>query len=74
MRPYVGPYANVKFILVDPSCSGSGTLKSQNKKYTKTEISNFVINQICLLNHALSFPKVQKVVYSTCSILPQVYF
>ena len=52
-------------ILLDPSCSGSGTTFS---KADPAELAAFVANQTSLLRHALSFRRVVRVVYSTCSV------
>mmetsp|Transcript_15210 Transcript_15210/g.17708 ORF Transcript_15210/g.17708 Transcript_15210/m.17708 type:complete len:630 (+) Transcript_15210:144-2033(+) len=71
-------YKNVKSILLDPSCSGSGvvnspdriadssssTVKKEDEKRIET-LSNF---QLMVLKHAMSFPQVCRIVYSTCSI------
>lgn len=68
-------YKNVRNILLDPSCSGSGIVNSLDRiadtKDDKTEeqriesLSNF---QIVALKHAMSFPQCLRIVYSTCSI------
>ena len=66
-------FQNVDCILVDPSCSGSGIV-SRMSHLTDTEVfsaerlASLQMFQKKILNHALSFPKVSKVVYSTCSI------
>jgi putative methyltransferase len=75
-------FANVRGILLDPSCSGSGIVNSpdrwledaetDNSKETKEDnakriqsLSNF---QLVALKHAMSFPSVDRIVYSTCSV------
>lgn len=74
-------YKNVKSILLDPSCSGSGIVNSPdrivdataNNSNTKDDgetkriesLSNF---QLVALKHAMSFPQCERIVYSTCSI------
>ena len=56
-------YEDVEYIIADPTCSGSGT---KNVKSTDLEkLSNL---QCMILKHALKFPNVKKVVYSTCSV------
>ncbi|TPX50641.1 hypothetical protein SeMB42_g02184 [Synchytrium endobioticum] len=69
---------HVDYILLDPSCSGSGMLNqlesslndedeqvdSQSQDRLKS-LSDF---QLSLLDHALSFETAKRVVYSTCSI------
>ncbi|KAB0795356.1 hypothetical protein PPYR_12195 [Photinus pyralis] len=64
---------NVEYILVDPSCSGSGIVDRVNIDEVTTideaRISKLANFQILLLKHALTkFPKAKRVVYSTCSI------
>ncbi|XP_078432148.1 S-adenosyl-L-methionine-dependent methyltransferases superfamily protein [Wolffia australiana] len=74
-------YSEVRAILLDPSCSGSGTstdrldylLPSYSKDHEITAASSERVMKLAAfqkkaLAHALSFPSVEKVVYSTCSI------
>ncbi|KAA1467333.1 S-adenosyl-L-methionine-dependent methyltransferase [Dentipellis sp. KUC8613] len=70
-------FAQVTHILLDPSCSGSGIVNrldylldteeenadSQDERLTK--LSTF---QLMMIKHAMKFPSVQKIVYSTCSV------
>ena len=81
-------FINVRAIMLDPSCSGSGIINSPdrwmddntngndddddddnngNNKDAKRiqSLSNF---QLVALKHAMSFPNVDKIVYSTCSV------
>ncbi|CAH7686063.1 S-adenosyl-L-methionine-dependent methyltransferase [Phakopsora pachyrhizi] len=68
-------FNNVSHILVDPSCSGSGisnrldhlSVESAEQKDQKRieVLSRF---QTTILSHALRFPSVLQVAYSTCSI------
>ncbi|XP_041377774.1 28S rRNA (cytosine-C(5))-methyltransferase-like [Gigantopelta aegis] len=65
-------FFTAEYILVDPSCSGSGIVTrldhltgDNTSKQRLTSLSNF---QASLLKHALKFPNAQRVVYSTCSI------
>jgi putative methyltransferase len=69
-------YKNLGAILLDPSCSGSGVVntidrhgdvdKNSTKEDQRVEaLSNF---QLVALKHAMSFPQVKRIVYSTCSI------
>eukprot|EP00111_Clytia_hemisphaerica_P004235 TCONS_00012096-protein len=75
-------FSKVEYILLDPSCSGSGIVgrmdnyvdddeenatNEVNEKRLKA-LSGF---QTAALSHALTFPNVQKVLYSTCSIHKQ---
>ena len=70
---------DISSVLLDPSCSGSGIVRSiervherqsnQMKDNTNNErIEKLSSFQKVALNKALSFPSVQLVVYSTCSI------
>ncbi|XP_041054354.1 probable 28S rRNA (cytosine-C(5))-methyltransferase [Carcharodon carcharias] len=67
-------YHDVKYILLDPSCSGSGIVNRLNQLTDDEESSSTQRLQALAsfqgkaLNHALSFPSVERVIYSTCSI------
>jgi putative methyltransferase len=84
VNPTLPEFANVRAILLDPSCSGSG-LSSVEREFErengttanddttqregeKTRLLNLASFQIRLLTHALRFPQVDVVSYSTCSI------
>ncbi|XP_043799018.1 28S rRNA (cytosine-C(5))-methyltransferase-like isoform X2 [Apis laboriosa] len=65
-------YSKVEYILVDPSCSGSGMLDRQivygKEKRDPQRLKQLQAFQVFLLRHALlNFPNVKRVVYSTCS-------
>ncbi|KAF3425199.1 LOW QUALITY PROTEIN: hypothetical protein E2986_07276 [Frieseomelitta varia] len=69
-------YPNVEYILVDPTCSGSGMLDRQKlfgkEKYDPIRLKKLQAFQVLMLRHALlNFPNVKKVVYSTCSTCPE---
>ncbi|XP_071742057.1 25S rRNA (cytosine-C(5))-methyltransferase NSUN5-like isoform X2 [Rutidosis leptorrhynchoides] len=73
-------YSQVRAILLDPSCSGSGTVADRLDyllpSHTSGEgdsgdvgrLTKLAAFQEKALIHALSFPSVERVVYSTCSI------
>ncbi|KAM0673836.1 hypothetical protein GVAV_002674 [Gurleya vavrai] len=57
---------NADFILVDPSCSGSGVYDIYENDTERLEnLSKF---QKQILNHAFKYKNVKKIVYSTCSV------
>eukprot|EP00026_Physarum_polycephalum_P003851 Phypoly_transcript_03867.p1 GENE.Phypoly_transcript_03867~~Phypoly_transcript_03867.p1 ORF type:complete len:403 (+),score=90.95 Phypoly_transcript_03867:1084-2292(+) len=58
-------YSQVQAILVDPSCSGSGTIFMQ---CDKMPLEQYAETQLELVCHAFKFPSARVVVYSTCSI------
>ncbi|XP_044005987.1 28S rRNA (cytosine-C(5))-methyltransferase [Aphidius gifuensis] len=67
---------DVEYILVDPSCSGSGmqrfTFEGEQSKCAPGRLRSLQSFQVHLLRHALTkFSKVKRVVYSTCSIYPE---
>ncbi|KAH0851014.1 hypothetical protein HID58_095081 [Brassica napus] len=73
------PSFSVRAILLDPSCSGSGTVtdrldhllpshSADNTNYDSIRLHKLAVFQKKTLAHALSFPQVERVVYSTCSI------
>ena len=71
-------YANVRGILLDPSCSGSGIVNAPDR-YTdggdgdennddgeaKKRLESLANFQLVALKHAMSFPQVERIVYST---------
>lgn len=75
-------FTNVKGILLDPSCSGSGIVNSPDRWLEDAEaddtsaayedkakrIQSLANFQLVALKHAMSFPSVDRIVYSTCSV------
>lgn len=70
-------YDRVTHILVDPSCSGSGMTNrlkygadssEQELVKDKKRLWNLEALQRRFVLHAMSFPNVERIVYSTCSI------
>ncbi|XP_068759365.1 28S rRNA (cytosine-C(5))-methyltransferase-like isoform X1 [Montipora capricornis] len=74
--PFDEKYSKVEYIVVDPSCSGSGITtrmdrlvdEEQETAEKKKRLESLATFQSSVLNHALSFPLVKRVVYSTCSV------
>ena len=74
-------YSNISAVLVDPSCSGSGVIRSLDRVYERVNtlsksgyvdsverIQNLRNFQVRAVRKAMSFPSVSVVVYSTCSV------
>lgn len=66
---------NVQYIMIDPSCSGSGMIDQllrfdENKK--PDGLYNLAGLQMKILSYAMgTFKNAEKIVYSTCSIYPE---
>ena len=64
----------VEYTIVDPSCSGSGMasrkdyLVDDDMQEDRARLGSLHQLQCRILSHALSFPSVKRVVYSTCSV------
>lgn len=66
-------FASVRSILLDPSCSGSGIVNAPDRQAdggdSDSRIKSLANFQLVALKHAMmSFPKVDRIVYSTCSV------
>eukprot|EP01047_Picozoa_sp_COSAG01_P107889 COSAG01_NODE_36861_length_511_cov_30.468447_2_plen_76_part_01 len=57
--PQSPTYASVTHVLLDPSCSSSGM--STRPTTDPAEIAALVRNQIRLIQHAMSFPRVDTI-------------
>jgi 16S rRNA C967 or C1407 C5-methylase (RsmB/RsmF family) len=74
LNPTDTQYADVKAILLDPSCSGSGLIRAIDRisEYHSVQQKQRIIKlqsfQSQALLKAMSFPNVSLIVYSTCSI------
>ncbi|KAK2851172.1 hypothetical protein Q5P01_007448 [Channa striata] len=68
-------YKEVENILLDPSCSGSGMVclrdHASNQEEDQARLASLASFQLRCLNHSLSFPRLKRLVYSTCSIHSQ---
>ncbi|RCH90660.1 hypothetical protein CU097_000379, partial [Rhizopus azygosporus] len=77
-------YSQVEYLLLDPSCSGSGIISrldhlvddedenegssDKNGSTQEERLKNLSEFQISVIEHALKFPNAKRVVYSTCSV------
>ena len=65
-------FTEVEYMIVDPTCSGSGAEDSphfKNSKESRAErLSKLANLQSTILQHAFKFPGLKKLAYSTCSI------
>lgn len=69
-------FPEVTGMVVDPSCSGSGIFGRQFDEQDERDegdakverLANLSAFQVRIVKHALSFPNVKNLVYSTCSI------
>ncbi|KAG1781528.1 S-adenosyl-L-methionine-dependent methyltransferase [Suillus placidus] len=68
-------YSLATHILLDPSCSGSGIvnrldylLEDEIEVVEEERLNKLAAFQLMMIKHAMKFPHVQKIVYSTCSI------
>jgi putative methyltransferase len=70
-------FVEVTGMVVDPSCSGSGIFgrgfdeSAKDDSHDQTRLFKLQEFQTKIMSHALSFPNIQTVVYSTCSIHPE---
>ena len=64
--------SDVRALLVDPSCSGSGVLRDIGRagdvEWSPERLQSLQTFQIQVMLAALSFPRAETVVYSTCSV------
>ncbi|KAM9176690.1 28S rRNA (cytosine-C(5))-methyltransferase isoform 1-T1 [Mergus octosetaceus] len=69
--PHDPKYSKVTYILLDPSCSGSGMVNRllvEEAAPSAERLQALAGFQRRVLSHALSFPAVQRLAYSTCSV------
>jgi putative methyltransferase len=66
-------YPQIEYGLVDPSCSGSGMLEDfeNTNTYEADRLQSLSNFQCMILRHAMKFPNMKRVVYSTCSVHKQ---
>lgn len=70
--PTEAPYCNAEFVLVDPSCTGSGMTHrfevNPDDATNPDRLRKLRSIQAMLLKHATKFPNAKRIVYSTCSL------
>lgn len=68
------PWETIDYILLDPTCSGSG-IRNRNEDHEPIDeerVARLAVLQIRMIAFALTkFPRVKRVTYSTCSIHSQ---
>ncbi|EEB87810.1 hypothetical protein MPER_14687, partial [Moniliophthora perniciosa FA553] len=64
-------------ILLDPSCSGSGIVnrldylleqEGESDKELESRLQKLAGFQLLMIKHAMKFPNIKRIAYSTCSI------
>ncbi|KAE9408389.1 S-adenosyl-L-methionine-dependent methyltransferase [Gymnopus androsaceus JB14] len=77
VNPMDSKYSKVTHILLDPSCSGSGIVnrldylvesEQEVDSVQEDRLNKIAAFQLMMINHAMEFFSVQRIVYSTCSI------
>ncbi|KIY71686.1 S-adenosyl-L-methionine-dependent methyltransferase [Cylindrobasidium torrendii FP15055 ss-10] len=74
--PADGHCSEVTHILLDPSCSGSGIVNrmdhllaaEQEDDDQEERLAKLAAFQLLMIRHAMKFPSVKRIVYSTCSV------
>ncbi|KIK10106.1 hypothetical protein K443DRAFT_126886 [Laccaria amethystina LaAM-08-1] len=75
--PFDLKYVPVTHILLDPSCSGSGIVnrldhlldgEPESNRSQNERLDKLAAFQLLMIKHAMRFPNVKRIVYSTCSI------
>ena len=66
-------YPEVEYMVLDPSCSGTGMAKrgGDEEEPSQERLQKLSSLQYKLLTHALRFPGLKRVVYSTCAVSPE---
>ncbi len=64
-------YPDVEHVLLDPSCSGSGMRGASKTESGEGRLRSLAFLQAKMLAHAISFPAVRSVAYSTCSVFKE---
>ncbi|XP_034552000.1 probable 28S rRNA (cytosine-C(5))-methyltransferase [Notolabrus celidotus] len=74
VNPDSSQFKDVEYILLDPSCSGSGmvclqdNVSAADQEKDQARLTSLAAFQLRCLNHGLKFPGLKRLVYSTCSV------
>ena len=79
INPTDSKYSKIEYVLLDPSCSGSGIVSRMDSLLTNaaeqehdtqldTRLKQLADFQLSVILHAMKFPMVKRIVYSTCSL------
>jgi putative methyltransferase len=81
LRVNPGEFAQVEYILLDPSCSGSGIVNRLDQLAAQAvdevdtnqeeRLESLAAFQLTALRHAFTFPGTKRITYSTCSVHEQ---
>ncbi|XP_037628437.1 probable 28S rRNA (cytosine-C(5))-methyltransferase isoform X1 [Sebastes umbrosus] len=78
VEPDSPQFKDVEYILLDPSCSGSGMVclrddasSAEDQEKVEARLASLASFQLRCLNHSLKFPRLKRLVYSTCSVHSQ---
>ncbi|KAI0711953.1 S-adenosyl-L-methionine-dependent methyltransferase [Cerioporus squamosus] len=76
ISPNDADFGRATHILLDPSCSGSGIVNrmdhllaaEQEEDDDSDRLNKLAAFQLKMIRHAMTFPSVRRIVYSTCSV------
>lgn len=63
-------FSDIEYMIVDPTCSGSG-VPGNMVTMTPDRLAKLARLQVKMVKHALTFPRLKRLAYSTCSVNPE---